>query len=215
MTKHLSIPVHLNKAENTTAVLLDLGAMGNFIHERLVEELGLVHLPRQLLPLLDVKGLTIGSLAFQVKVDVRIGSHEEQLVLDVAPIGSHWLILGLPWLQAHDPMIKWSTSHIQFTSPHCNAHCLPQPHDIFTKINYVTLNGMDTGIPVTKLSPDACNDIAIFPLFFSFFSILLRPAASTTLCSTTNPQSTNFSIFCQLLLCIALFSSAVLTDVTS
>ena len=31
---------------------------------------------------MDVKGLKIGSLAFQVKVDIRIGAHEEQIVLD-------------------------------------------------------------------------------------------------------------------------------------
>ena len=38
---------------------------------------------------MDVKGLKISSLAFQVKVNIRIGAHEEQIVLDVAPIGMH------------------------------------------------------------------------------------------------------------------------------
>ncbi len=42
---------------------------------------------------MDVKGLRIGLLEFQVKLTMRIGSHEEHLVLDlvldVAPIGSH------------------------------------------------------------------------------------------------------------------------------
>ena len=60
---------------------------------------------------------------------------------------------------------------------------------------------------------DRCDDIAIF--FPLFFSSPLCSAAPATLCSTTNPQSTNFSVFHRLLLRIALFSSAVLTDVTS
>ena len=63
--------------------------MGNFIHENLVTELGLKQIPRRPLPLMDVKGLKIGLLAFQVKVNIRIGAHEEQIVLDVAPIRTH------------------------------------------------------------------------------------------------------------------------------
>ena len=155
LTKHLSIPICINKAARTTLALLDSGAMGNFIHENLVEELGLIRIPRNPLPLMDVKGLKIGSLDFQVKVGIAIGSHEEQLVLDVAPIGSHRVILGLPWLEAHDPMITWSTGHIQFTSPHCNAHCLPQPHDVFAKPTNVSINTNDVGIPVIRRSPEA------------------------------------------------------------
>ena len=41
LSKHLSIPVHINKAEKSNLMLLDSGAMGNFIHENLVTELGL------------------------------------------------------------------------------------------------------------------------------------------------------------------------------
>ena len=133
LTRHLSVPVYLNKAEKPNSALLDSGAVGNFIHEELVQRLGLVRTPRAPLPLLDVKGIKIGQLEFQVKVDMRVGAHEESIVLDVAPIGSHRLILGLPWLQAHDPIVRWSTGHIQFTSQYCNLHCLPQPHDVFAQ----------------------------------------------------------------------------------
>lgn len=77
LTKHLSIPVHLNKTDTKRLALLDSGAMGNFIHENLVMELKLTRLPRRPLPLLDVKGIKIGSLEFQVEVDLKIGSHEE------------------------------------------------------------------------------------------------------------------------------------------
>ena len=129
--------------------------MGNFIHGNLVEELGLVHIPRRPLLLMDVKGPKIGSLDFQVQIEVGIGAHEEQLVLDVAPIGSHQVILGLPWLEAHDPMITWSTGHIQFMSPHCNTHCLPQPHDVFAKTTNISINTSDIGIPIIHKSPEA------------------------------------------------------------
>jgi hypothetical protein len=133
LTRHLRVPVQLSKAERVTEALLDSGAMGNFIHEDLVSELKLVRTPRQPLPLMDVKGWKIGEIAFQVMVELRAGAHEERIVLDVAPIGSHRIILGLPWLQMHDPVIQWSTGHVQFTSSHCNINCLPQPHDVFTR----------------------------------------------------------------------------------
>jgi len=155
LTRHLRVPVHLNKAEQVTEALLDSGSMGNFINERLVEKLALNRTPRLPLPLLDVKGLKIGEIAFQVQVSLRIGSHEEMVTLDVAPVGSHQLILGLPWLEAHDPEIRWSTGHIQFTSPHCNANCLPQPHDVFARQSPIQLNAIDVSILVTRRHPEA------------------------------------------------------------
>ena len=155
LTKHLSVPVHINKAEKSHLALVDSGAMGNFIHENLVTELNLTRMPRRTLPLMDVKGLKIGLLEFQVKLTMRIGSHEEHLVLDMAPIGSHRLILGLPWLEAHDPTIQWSTGHFQFNSPHCNLHCLPQPHDVFARSPVIATANVDVKIPVMRNTPDA------------------------------------------------------------
>jgi hypothetical protein len=104
---------------------------------------------------MDVKGIKIGEIAFQVTVHMRVGAHEERTTFDVAPIGQHWIILGLPWLQAHDPEIQWSTGRIQFTSPHCSVSCLPQPHDIFAKQESIQLNATDVSISVTLRHPEA------------------------------------------------------------
>ena len=104
---------------------------------------------------MDVKGLKIGSLAFQVKVNIRIGAHKEQIVLDIAPIRTHQLILGLPWLEAHDPTVHWCTGHIQFNSQHCNLHCLPTPHDVFAKNAMIALTEHEPHIPVTRVTPEA------------------------------------------------------------
>src|SRR5258706_4544837 len=155
LTKHLSVRVYINKAEKSHLALVDSGAMGNFIHENLVTELNLTRTLRRPLPLMDVKGLRIGSLEFQVKLTMRIGSHEEHLVLDVAPIRSHRLILGFPWLEAHDPTIQWSTGNCQFNLPHCNLHCPPQPHDVFAKSPVIATANVDAEIPVMQNTPDA------------------------------------------------------------
>ena len=80
--------------------------MGHFIHKNLVTQLGLMRIPRNPIPLMNIKGLKTSELRFQVTTTLRVGLHEERIVLDVAPIGSHLLILSLPWLQFHNPMIN-------------------------------------------------------------------------------------------------------------
>ena len=129
--------------------------MGNFIHEELVQQLGLVRTPRAPMPLMDVKGLKIGEIGFQVKVTMQMGLHEEDIILDVANIGAHRLILGLPWLQVHNPEIQWSSGRIQFVSQYCNANCFTHPIDVFAKQTPIYLNATDVVIPVMRCHPDA------------------------------------------------------------
>ena len=64
---------------------------------------------------------------------MHIGEHEEQITFDIAPIGTHSIILGLPWLQFHNLMINWEQAQVQFNLDYCNGHCLPWPHDVFAK----------------------------------------------------------------------------------
>ena len=35
------------------------------------------------------------------------------------------IILGLRWLQAHEPDINWNKKKVSFSSPYCSQHCLP------------------------------------------------------------------------------------------
>jgi hypothetical protein len=92
--------------------MFDSGSMGNFINERVVEQMQLTHTPQYPLSLHDVKGLKIGQIIHQVTVWLQIGAHEEQLTLDVAPIRTHSIILGLPWLQIHNPGIDWERAQV-------------------------------------------------------------------------------------------------------
>ena len=143
LAKHLSIPVIIDKAERPSHALLDSGAMGNFINENLVMKLNLTRTPRVPLPLMDVKGIKIGELRFQVTVTLCINQHDEKITLDVAPIGAHNLILGLPWLQMHNPTVNWHTGHIQFNSHYCSTYCFPCPHDVFAKQEPIALNTLE------------------------------------------------------------------------
>jgi hypothetical protein len=133
LTKNLNIMSYVNQTEKPSKTLIDSGTMGNFIHEDLVQQLGLVRQPHTPLPLLDVKGIRIGELRHQVTITLCIGAHAEKLTLDVAPIGQHQIILGLPWLEAHDLDVTWSTGRIRFGSHYCNENCMPHPNDVFAQ----------------------------------------------------------------------------------
>jgi hypothetical protein len=144
LTKNLNMMSYVNQVEKPSKMLIDSGTMGNFIHENVVQQLGLTRQLCNPLPLLDVKGIRIGELQHQVTVTLCIGSHEEGLTLDKAPIGQHQVILGLPWLEAHNPEITWSMGHIHFGSHYCNENCMPHPTDVLTQQQpTVTLNTLE------------------------------------------------------------------------
>ena len=44
---------------------------------------------------------------------------------------SHYsVILGIPWLQSHDPHIHWKVNTLIFNSSHCLSHCLTASRSI-------------------------------------------------------------------------------------
>ena len=60
-----------------------------------------------------------------------LGNHSETLTFDVALLGKHNIVLGLPWLQQHNLTIQWSNGKITFISNYCEEHCLAQPASTF------------------------------------------------------------------------------------
>lgn len=57
---------------------------------------------------------------------VQIGNHEEICLFFVTRLGKeNPVILGLPWLQRHNPSIDWSQMSVKFTSEYCQTNCCP------------------------------------------------------------------------------------------
>ena len=67
----------------------------------------------------------------QVEIRMDIGGHSETLTFNVAPLGKHNIVLGLLWLQWHNPMIHWKSGKVTFISNYCEEHCLAQPASTF------------------------------------------------------------------------------------
>lgn len=54
-----------------------------------------------------------------------IGTHHQELLrLDAISSPLFPIILGIPWLQAHNPSINWATGEVTFPSEYCQQHCL-------------------------------------------------------------------------------------------
>ena len=111
-------PIHLQ-------AFLDSGAMGNFIHPRTVIKHKLPTTPRkEPLKLQTVTGKTFTIVTQQVTTTLTTRhGHTENITLDVAPIGRHDLILGLPWYVKHGIQIDWRNKEIIGWSPECESTC--------------------------------------------------------------------------------------------
>ena len=91
-----------------------------------------------------------------------IGNHSETLTFDVTPLGGHNIILGLPWLQQHDPLIHWSTKKVTFACNYCTNHCLTQLASMFLKQHLLVQSFLVIGeVPDPKTDTMTTEEIDI------------------------------------------------------
>jgi len=102
--------------------LLDSGATGLFMSKRLAERQGfkLEKLDKPIkvrnIDGSDNKG---GSITHEVEVNLYYRGHIERVRMNVCELGKTEVILGMPWLAAHNPEINWETGEVRMT------RCLP------------------------------------------------------------------------------------------
>lgn len=124
----LHIPGQLWEEVVAMQAIVDLGASCCFVNQRFVHELGLLAISKKhpmCLCTIDNSEIKSGLLTHEVHLKLMVGDHKEALVFDVANIGNNSLILGVDWLQHHNPTIDWDQSTINFASTHCKRSCLP------------------------------------------------------------------------------------------
>lgn len=60
--------------------------------------------------------------------------HKELLILDAITSPMFPIILGIPWLRAHNPHIHWASGEVKFLSSYCQDHCLAKDLDSQTTL---------------------------------------------------------------------------------
>jgi len=102
----------------TIKALLDSGATGMFMDQRMAVRHGfrLQKLERPIV-VKNINGTnnSAGSITHQVEVNVYYKNHVERIRIDVCNLGRTDIILGMPWLQAHNPEINWKTEEVKMT----------------------------------------------------------------------------------------------------
>lgn len=110
------------------AAMVDSVADASFLDTRLARSLGI-----QLTPLSSPLKTTFldGSPLWEVThhtVPVQMtfsNDHSEDITFFAYSLSLQPIMLGLPWLQRHNPVIDWTTGRITFNSVYCKSSCLP------------------------------------------------------------------------------------------
>jgi len=73
----------------------------------------------------DGSEVTVGPVTHDTQIHLTINHHEEDIWLHCITIGNAPIILRLPWLKLHNPVIGWKNHTVKFHSVHCVKKCLP------------------------------------------------------------------------------------------
>jgi len=63
----------------------------------------------------DGTGNSGGSITHEVEVNLYFKGHVERVRMDLCDLGKTEVILGMPWLQAHNPEIDWEKEEVKMT----------------------------------------------------------------------------------------------------
>ena len=106
----------------TVKVLLDSGTTGIFMDREMAKRhsFKMTKLERPLkVKNVDRTENSKGNIMHQVEVNVFYKNHVKRIRMDVCNLGKTEVILGMPWLQVHNPEINWETGEVKIT------RCLP------------------------------------------------------------------------------------------
>jgi len=108
--------------------LLDSGTMGMFMDRQMAarHRFKLQKLERLLVVRnVDSTNNSGGAIMYQVECNVFYKGHMEKMRMDVCNLGKTEVILGMPWLAAHNPEINWETGEVKMTRcpPLCGGKC--------------------------------------------------------------------------------------------
>jgi len=114
--------VGLEKLENhkgiAVKVLLDSGATGLFMDTTFAREKGfrMEKMKNSLLVKNVDKIVNIGgAIMHQVECNMFFKGHVERVRMDVCNLEKTEVILGMPWLAAHNPEIDWEKGEVKMT----------------------------------------------------------------------------------------------------
>jgi len=112
--------VGLEKLENHEGIavkaLLDSGATGLFIDMAFAKKKGFrIEKLKNSLLVKNVDGTVNvgGAIIYQVEYNMFFKGHIKKVRMDMYNLGKTKVILGMPWLAAHNPKIDWEKEEVK------------------------------------------------------------------------------------------------------
>jgi hypothetical protein len=111
------------------STLVDSGATSSFIDQTFDAQHNIPMVKKSTpVPVEVIDGKTIASGAIThetTPLELCIGKHTEKIVFNIISTSHHPIILGLPWLEAHNPIIDWRSRTFTFSAQQCTSQ---EPH---------------------------------------------------------------------------------------
>jgi hypothetical protein len=93
--------------------MVDSGVIGNYINPGFIKKLGLLGKVKAVPePITGLNGENLGTLLIITKsgtVPMVVLGHIKCLNFNIVPMGQYDVVLGIPWLKNHNPVINWKT----------------------------------------------------------------------------------------------------------
>ncbi|KAI0998890.1 hypothetical protein K3495_g9307 [Podosphaera aphanis] len=117
---------NLNPVIFLSLALIDSGASAyRFIDDKFAHDNQPQTIPFQrprTLKVFDGSESSYGQIISMAKTVLRIGGHSETILSFVTALAYFDIVLGLPWLQYHNPEIRWAEEILKFNNTTCRAH---------------------------------------------------------------------------------------------
>jgi hypothetical protein len=111
------------------SALVDYSATSSFIDQTFVAQHN-IHVVKKSTPVpvevIDGRTIASGAITHEITpLELCIGKCTKKIVLNIISTPHHPIILGLPWLEAHNPIIDWRSRTLTFSAQRCTSQ---EPH---------------------------------------------------------------------------------------
>jgi len=113
---YIALPITVGRHQ--TAALLDTGAVRNFVSSSFVKRAHIKTKNKdEVYELVTANGqqmTTHGITKETVPLRIAMQQHNETITFDVLEMATHDFILGISWLQRHNPTVDWKAKQLRF-----------------------------------------------------------------------------------------------------
>ncbi len=107
------------------SALVDSGVTSSFIDQTFIAQHN-IHVVKKsiLVPIEVIDGRTIASCAIThetTPLELCISKHAKKKILNIISTPHHLVILGLLWLETHNPIIDWRSRTLTFSTQRCTS----------------------------------------------------------------------------------------------